>query len=787
MHRFNAYVRGIVALACLFGAAPVRAGEPGGGAERLRAGWERHRAMAETSILRGLPWRCIGPVVQGGRVADIEGVPGRPYTFYAAFASGGLWRTENNGLSFEPLFDDQPTVVMGDLALDPRNPDTLWVGTGEPNSSRSSYGGYGIFRSDDGGETWRAMGLVEGDRIARIVVDPRDSNRVYVAVLGRLYTSGGARGVYRTLDGGETWTRVLHVDDRTGFADLVQDPKDPDVLYAAAWDRLRRPWNMEESGPGSGLWKSTDGGDTWNRLEDGFPRGDRVGRIGLAVAPSRPDTIYAVVDNHNLLPKDQWDLGDAPVTAKKLLLMTREEFLSKKAEDVEAFLRANKLDPSLTGRKVLDQVKDGTLTLKDLVDACKDANAALFDTDVRGLELYRSDDGGRTWRKTHEGALSRLAFTYGYYFGQVRVAPDDPDQVFLLGVPILASKDGGKRFKSIGGPGVHGDHHALWIDPEHPAHMILGNDGGINVTYDRGGHWASVKNVPVGQFYAVTVDMAKPYRVYGGLQDNGIMKGPSTARPGRDAWTVIGGGDGMYVQVDPRDNATVYYGSQFGYYTRRDPDGRRASVRPRSRPKGPVLRYNWCTPILLSSFNPDIVYFGTQFLHRSMDRGKSWTVLSPDLTRSKERGDVPFATITTIAESPRRFGLLWVGTDDGCVHVTRDGGLTWRAVSDGFPPGLWVSRVEASHHEEMRAYVSFSGYREDDPRSYLFRTDDLGKTWTDLSKGLPAEPVNVIREDPRDPERLFVGTDRGAYASLDGGTTMARRTPRSLASMRTSS
>ena len=746
-----------------------QASPPASFAERQTA-WERHQELDRESLFRGLEWRNVGPVVQGGRVIDIESVPGEPYTFYVAYASGGLWRTTNNGVTFEPLFDDQPSIVMGDVALDPSSPATLWVGTGEDNSSRSSYGGYGVFRSDDAGATWRHMGLGDSDRVGRIRVDPRDSQRVYVATLGKLYTPGGERGIYRTVDGGSTWEQVLAGAETTGFVDLVLDPTDPDTLYAAAWERSRRPWDFVEGGEGSGIWKSTDGGDHWQRLAGGFPSGEHVGRIGLAVSASRPGTIYASLDNQEILPEELWDLGDGAITAKRLRRMTKEEFLEQDPEEIEDFIRGNDLDTSLDAAKLIAMLENDELTLEDLLQELDDANANLFTTDIRGIEVWRSDNGGETWRRTHDEPIRQVVYTYGYYFGQVRVAPDDADRIYVLGVPLITSSDGGKTFESIHGRGVHADHQALWVDPEFSERIITGNDGGLDVSYDGGESWLKLDAQPVGQFYTVEVDLADPYNIYGGLQDNGVLKGSSRSRPGIDPWRRIGGGDGMYVQVDPRDDQTTYLGLQFGFYFRIG-NGPRRPVRPRDELGEPALRYNWSSPILLSEHNPDILYFGANKLYRSLDQGETWSAISADLSRSQMRGDVPYGTLTTLAESAEEFGLLWAGTDDGYVHVSDDGGREWREVSSSLPKDRWVTRVEASRHARDRAYVSLSGYRDDDVTAYLYVSEDLGATWTSIAAGLPAEAVNVVREDPVNEQVLYVGTDRGAYVSLDRGVT----------------
>ena len=451
--------------------------------------------------------------------------------------------------------------------------------------------------------------------------------------------------------------------------------------------------------------------------------------------------------------------------------MSKEDFLAQDPEEIEDFIRGNDLDSSLDADALIAMIESDELTLDELLQELDDANANLFNSDVRGLEVWRSDDAGQTWQRTHDEPIRELVYTYGYYFGQIRVAPDDPDRIYVLGVPLVTSADGGKTFEGINGRDVHGDHQAFWIDPRFPDRVITGNDGGLDVSYDGGKSWLKLDAQPMGQFYTVAVDLADPYNIYGGLQDNGVLKGSSRSRPGLDPWHRIGGGDGMYVQVDPRDDATTYLGSQFGYYGRIDADGSRQSVRPRDKLKEPALRYNWSTPILLSEHNADVLYFGANQLFRSLDQGETWKAISPDLTLSLERGDVAFATLTTVAESPEEFGLLWVGTDDGQVHVTDDGGREWMKVTDGLPKDRWVTRVEASRHERNRAYVSLSGYRDDDIASYVFVTEDLGATWTSISSGLPAEPVNVVREDPVNPEVLYCGTDRGAYVSLDRGAT----------------
>lgn len=726
--------------------------------------WSQHAALELASPFRGLQWRALGPTVQGGRVLDVESIPGQPYGFYVAYASGGVWKTTNNGVGFEPLSDALPTMITGDLAVDPNRPERLWLGSGEPNSSRSSYGGMGVFRSDDGGKTFAHLGLTDVDRISRIVVHPVDGRRVCVAAIGALYSQLGRRGVFCTGDDGATWSQVLKGAGDVGAIDLVMDPKQPEVMYAAMWERTRKAWDFVESGPGSGIWKTVDGGATWTRLGGGLPLGAEVGRIGLAISASQPDTLYASIDHWAELPADRQDLGDRPLSARRLKRMSKDEFLAQDPEEIESFIRDNDLDIELDAKTLVAKIQADEISVADLVNALNDAEAALFNTDIHGLEIWRSDDAGASWRKTHDDVLSEVTYTYGYYFGQIRVSPKDPEQIYVLGVPVIHSRDGGKTFAGMNPPSVHVDHHAWWIDAANPSRMIGGNDGGLDVSYDGGQTWLKLDAQPVGQFYTIGVDMAEPFNIYGGLQDNGTWKGSSDAKwDDAEAWSFIGGGDGMHVAIDPRD-ATVYSGYQFGFY--RSSAGH--ELRPREKLGAAALRYNWNTPVMLSPHNADVVYFAANRLFRSFDQGRTWSAISPDLTTSTRRGDVPYATITSISESPKQFGLLWAGTDDGHVWVTTGGGNDWREVSARLPEH-WVSRVFASQHVRERAYVSLNTYRDDEAFPHVFVTEDLGRTWRSIRANLPGEAINVIKEDPVNAEVLYVGSDRGVYVSLDRG------------------
>jgi photosystem II stability/assembly factor-like uncharacterized protein len=745
------------------------------------AGFARRQEMEKASLLSALRFRSVGPEIQGGRVVDIEAPANHSDALLVAFASGGLWRSDNRGGSWTPLLDAESTLTLGDFALGDGEGRTIYVGTGESNSSRTSYAGTGVLKTTDGGATWRNVGLTDSHHIGKVVVDPRDPRTVYVAAMGHLYTENPERGLYKSTDGGETWNRVLYVDERTGAIDVVLDPKSPDVLYAATWERARASWNFLESGPGSGVWKSSDAGRTWRRLAGGLPAGDTLGRIGLAIAASRPSTLYVVVDNQaRRSASEVFDEGTPPgeLTPRRLRALDEAAFLRLDDGLVNRFLRRYEYPKGLKAAGLKRDVRAGKTKVADLVAYLKDANRDLFENDTVQAEVYRSDDGGETWRRTHEKRIDKVYYSYGYYFGRITVDPEDPEHVYFGGVPMLASTDGGRTWKGLDLRGVHGDHHSLWIDPAHPGHLVLGNDGGLNVSYDHGESWSRLSNLAVGQLTSVALDGSRPYNIVGGLQDNGVMRGPSTYKPGKSdpaAWREIYGGDGATVVIDPKDANLIYTASQFGNIARLDlKSSSRDKIRPRpelSAEKKERLRYNWLTPFVLSPHSRDILYFGANRLFRSFDRGDTWTALSDDLTADREQGDVPFGTITSIAESPKRFGVVWLGTDEGKVWGTRDGGRTWSDLSAGLAKERWVTRVIASAFDEGTVYVTQSGYRNDDFAPYLFRSADYGYTWESLTDSLPAEPINVVREDPKARNLLYLGTDTGAFVSLDRGKT----------------
>ena len=739
----------------------------------IEASVEQRSQLRSNSIFDHYPVRSVGPVVMSGRVTDIEVHPDNPRVFYIGFGSGGVFRSTNSGNTMEPIFDHQDGALgIGDMELSAANPEIIWVGTGENNSSRSTYAGTGIYKSTDAGETWEFSGLRNSQHIGKIVSHPSDENTVWVASLGALYSSNSERGVYKTTDGGTTWNRTLFINDSTGIVDLRIHPTNPEILWATAWEKDRKAWNFKEGGESSGIYKSTDGGENWTKLTNGLPDGPHVGRIGIDVSHSNPDIIYAVIDNQ-YETKTEREIETGQLTQKSFTEMNKREFLRLDNEALNRYLRSNRFPSEYTAESVKKDVENDKYPPRALADYLGgDANAALFDTEINGLEVYRSDDGGESWTLTPDYSLDNVFYTYGYYFGEIRVDPNDSETVYTFGVPFLKSTDGGKTWApKAENQSVHVDHHALWTDPSDSEHILLGNDGGLYESHDGGENFIHHNVVAVGQFYTVNVDMEEPYNIYGGLQDNGTFMGPSTSTGNReDPWTRIGGGDGMHVIPHPENSSIVYVGSQYGNYGRRNLEkGEYNRITPSHDLGEATYRYNWNTPVNMSSHNPEIIYIGSQKLNRSFDEGKNWTTISPDLTHDLPNGDVPYSTLTTIAESPLNFNLIWVGSDDGKIHITKDGGTNWTEVSEDLPQRLWVSEVHASKYDEGTAYASLNGYRWDDFTTYLYKTTDYGQTWTSVKGNLPNEVANVIVQDPVNPEILYAGLDFGAYVSFNDG------------------
>lgn len=701
MHSFDSIRRHAVAglaLLILSLLAPVQAAEPG---------------FVDEKILDAFVPRCIGPCNMGGRIVDVAIVPQKPTTMYVATASGGLWKTLNNGTTWSPVFERETTISIGDVAVAPSNPDVVWVGTGEANPRNSVSWGDGVYKSTDAGKTWQNMGLKDSEHIGRIVIHSTNPDVVYVAAMGHLWGPNSERGLYKTTDGGKNWTRCKFVNDDTGFIDVAIDPANPEILYAAAYQCRRDAFSggnpAVQYGPGSGLFKTTDGGETWMPMTKGLPARP-LGRCGLDIFARDSNIVYAVI---------QTDKTPTTTTGQ----------------------------PPKTG----DNVETGG--------------------------IFRSTDKGESWTKVND--LCPRPF----YYGQIRIDPNNHQRLYVLGVAFYSSNDGGKTFSVLGGGKVHADHHALWIDPRDSDHLVLGCDGGLNFTYDRGANWEHVNNLPIAQFYAIGLDMGKPYRVYGGLQDNGSWGAPN-ATPFLDGvtvmdWRRIMGADGFYCQVDPTDADTVYAESQYGGLSRiQIRSGESVSIRPRPPANTPAYRFNWSSPILLSSHNSRLLYFAGNHLFRSYNRGGNWEIISPDLTRGTPgpSGNTGH-TITTIAESPIRMGLLYAGTDDGRVHMSRDGGAHWIDLSEkipSVPSDRWITRLECSRFAEGTAYLAIDRHRNDDRKPYLFKTTDFGASWQPIANNLPDGSVLVIREDLRNKNLLFAGTEFGLFLSLDGGAHWQR-------------
>jgi photosystem II stability/assembly factor-like uncharacterized protein len=696
-------------------------------------GFEDYKAMQAASRFKDLKWQFIGPTNISGRVTDVAVVApkGKSYTIYVATASGGVWKTENEGTTWAPIFENQVSAAIGDIAIAPSDQNTIWVGTGEHNIFRSSQAGIGVFKSTDGGKTWTHMGLSDTNTIARIVVHPTNPAIVYVAAGGHEWTKNTDRGVYKTVDGGKTWEKVLYVNDETGAYDLVMDPRSSDTLYAATWQRTRRKWNdprTEAAHTGSGIWKTTDGGKTWTAINAGLPEAGRRGRIGIDLCLTKPDVLYALVDNYEI---------------------SREP------------------------------------TPQEITDSYGVPSSGF----IKGATVYRSDDGGAAWTQTsgltpqQKSLMERHSGTYGWVFGQIRVDPNDPNITYMMGVPFSVSTDGGKTYARLPGPGA--DHHALWIDPDNSSYLLKGFDQGVAVSYDKGKNWKYFQDgIPVSQFFNINYDMGTPFKVYGSMQDHGSFRAPVDLSRGRDRipaqkFENAPGGEGSNHAIDPTNPNLVYSAGFYGAISRAEYDKPgdypgypfTKELLPVLYENEPPLRGQWLAPFILSSHNPNILYHGMQYVFRSLDRGDTWDKISPDLTTNDPatRGDIRYQTLFTISESPIKYGLIYAGTDDGRLWITKDGGKAWQETTAGLAPGKWMSRAVASAYNLGTVYLTQNGKRDDDFTPYVWKSVDFGKTWTSIAAGIPVGPVNVIREDPVNENILYVGTDMGAYVTTDGG------------------
>jgi photosystem II stability/assembly factor-like uncharacterized protein len=665
------------------------------------------KAAIAADTFAGLRARSIGPAVTSGRVMTIAVDPTNKAVIYIGAASGGVWKTVTGGASWQPVFDSQGSFSIGWVTLDPRNPNVVWVGTGERNSQRSVAYGDGIYRSDNGGRTWTNMGLKNSEHIGRVVIDPTDSDTVYVAAQGPLWAPGGDRGLYKTTDSGKTWTQVLKISENTGVTDVVIDPRHPNVLVAAAYQRRRHFFTLIDGGPEAAIHRSTDGGKTWTKVTTGLPEVD-LGRIGLAISPVNPDILYA---------------------------------------NVEAA-----------------QGKGG---------------------------IFRSSDNGVTWER-------RMDYNGGaMYYGDVFADPVNVDRIYIPDVIFQVSDDGGKSMHSLGQRNMHVDNHIIWVDPDNPSHLLVGNDGGLYRSFDRGGTWIFFENLPLAQYYDVDVDNAAPfYNVYGGLQDNNSLGGPSRTRSEHGIlnqdWFVTQGGDGFVSRVDPEDPNTIYAELQHGVLVRFDKrTSERVGIQPQEEKGGVPLRWNWDSPFIISPHSHTRLYFASQFVYRSDDRGNSWKVISPDLTRQIDRNTLPimgkvwgpdavaknastalYGNISALVESPKQEGLLYVGTDDGLIQVSEDGGANWRKVDKlpGVPANAYVARLRASQHDANTVYAAVENHQNGDFAPYLLKSTDAGRSWTSISGDLPKRgSTYAFAEDHVDPRLLFVGTEFAAYWSHDGG------------------
>jgi photosystem II stability/assembly factor-like uncharacterized protein len=701
-----------------------------------------------------LHFRQIGPASMSGRISDLAVYELNPAIFYVGTAHGGVWKTTNHGTTFEPQFQDSGLMSIGDVTISQSNPDLVWVGTGEANNRQSSSWGDGVYKSTDGGKTYTHMGLRSSRHINRIVIDPKDNNVVFVAAVGSLWGPGGERGVYKTTDGGKTWRQVLKVDEDTGANDLVMDPQDNRILYASTYQRRRSACCMNGGGPGSGIWKSTDGGETWKRLTgNGLPDGP-LGRIALDVYRRRPNILYALIEGP--VQPGGGRGGGAPGAASGAEEGPGPQ--AQAAQPVGGRGVATGVSPTPTG-------------------------------------LYRSDDGGATWRKVNNVNPRPM------YFSQVRVDPNDPDVVYLGGVGLHQSLDGGKTVNTSVAPRIHSDHHAIWIDPANSDHLIIGNDGGLAISWDRAKTWTFLPNLPVGLFYHVSYDMAVPYNVCGGMQDNYTWCGPSAVRGSAGIanhhWATLQGGDGFVVLQDPGDYRVAYSESQDGNLVRVDRvTFETISIRPQPAPGEPPYRWHWDTPVVLSPHDAKVLYAAANKVFRSPDRGLSWTPISPDLTSGADRDDLEtmgvkgrdiriarhdgiaaWPTIVSLAESPKRPGLLYAGTDDGRLAVTRDGGKSWTQVIDkvpGLPAGIYVSEVVPSRFDEATVYATFDGHRQNDFRTYIYASSDYGQTWRSIAANLTDEVARTLTEDLKNPDVLYLGTETGLFVTIDRGKRWTR-------------
>jgi photosystem II stability/assembly factor-like uncharacterized protein len=696
-----------------------------------------------------LHFRSIGPASMSGRISELAVYEANPAIYYVGTAHGGVWKTVNNGTTFEAQFQDSGLMSIGAVTISQSNPDLVWVGTGESNNRQSTSWGDGVYKSTDGGRTYTNLGLRGSRHINRIVIDPRNNETVFVAATGPLFGPGGDRGVFKTTDGGKTWKQVLKVDDDTGANDLVMDPSNNQILYASTYQRRRTACCMNGGGPGSGLWKSTDGGENWTRLKAGIPEGS-LGRIAVDVYLKRPNILYALIE------------GPAPAGGRGG-------------------------GRGAGGGGAAEEGPAGA--------AQAGGRGAAQPLNNQPTGLYRSDDAGETWRKVNNANPRPM------YFSQVRIDPNDPEVVYLGGVDMHQTLDGGKTMNTAAASRIHSDHHAIWINPSKSDHVLIGNDGGLAVSYDKSKTWNFLPNLPVGLFYHVSYDMATPYNVCGGMQDNYNWCGPSQVRGSAGIanyqWTTLSGGDGFVVLQDPTDYRIAFSEAQDGSMLRVDRvTGETMSIRPVPAPGEPALRWHWDTPMIHSPHDSKVLYVAANRVFRSPDRGLSWVPVSPDLTSNQNRDDIEtmgvkgseiriarndgiqaWPTIVSLAESPKRVGLLYAGTDDGSLQVSRDAGKSWTNVFDkvsGVPKGMFVSEVVPSRFEEGTVYATFDGHRQNDFDTHIHVSRDYGQSWQSIASNLKGEVARTLTEDLKNPDVLYLGTETGLFVTIDRGKSWVR-------------
>jgi len=748
--------------------------------ERLQS-YNQHTEMKKNSIFKNLLWKNIGPYFVGGRITDIEGTKNKN-KYYIASASGGLWVTKNNAKTWDSIFYSESSSSIGDIAVSGNNENLIWVGSGEQNSSRSSYAGTGIFKSTDGGKSWINMGLTDTHHISRIIIDPQNDNTVYVAALGHLYTQNRERGLFKTVNGGKTWHKIFFKSQKTGIIDMVMHPRNCKILYIASWQKDRKAWNFIEGGKESSIYKTADGGKTWNQVVNGFPQNRNTGRIGLAISHSNPEVLYALLDNQEIrLGKDKKKgHKKSGLTIKMIENMGKKDFLRVNNEKLTLFLKENNAPLIYDAEIVKGFIRSDQISPQEIATMLYAAYDRQLNPQIIGAEVYRSNNGGGSWQKVNVNYLDNMYLTYGFYFGQIRISPDNENEIYILGIPVLKSIDGGKTFSDISSKGgisesnlVHKDSHAMWIDPADPKRILLGNDGGLNISLNRGESWKKVTNLSISQCYTITYDWQKPYNIYIGLQDNGVLIGNSKFVYGDPEyrWKMIWGGDGAFVDLNSKNPYLVYVESQFGtLYRLNFKTNKRYNIQPVATTRIPY-RFNWLSPFMISRFDHSIIYMGANLVLKSTDNGSSWMEISADLSDDKNiKGNVPYGTITALDESRFSPEVIYAGTDDGNIWVTVNSGQKWNEIGNILPQ-KWVSRITASRYQQDRVYVTLTGYREDDFNTYLYMTENQGLDWESLQANLPSEPVNVVREDPEIENILYLGTDLGVYVSLDMGDT----------------